>query len=85
MRIYLNYEICIKHRNLFPIFEQDTGYSGGKIADYTLNQEASGATLKYTRDQPIYMTERHDDYTFDYKIPVNAPGTYVLILKFSEV
>lgn len=63
----------------------DTGYSGGKIADYTLNQEASGATLKYTRDQPIYMTERHDDYTFDYKIPVIAPGTYVLILKFSEL
>jgi len=31
------------------------------------------------------MTERHADESFWYEIPVNSPGKYVLILKFSEL
>jgi len=41
--------------------------------------------LRYTNDQPIYMTERHADDTFWYEVPVNTPGKYVLFLKFSEL
>jgi len=31
------------------------------------------------------MTERHDDKTFWYNVPVKKPGVYVLITKFTEV
>ena len=31
------------------------------------------------------MTERHDDKSFTYEVPLYNAGSYVLILKFSEV
>jgi len=31
------------------------------------------------------MTERHADESFWYEVPVNSPGKYVLILKFTEL
>lgn len=64
---------------------QDQGYSEGKIADYTLNQEKASATIKYTNDQDIYMTERHADDSFSYFVPLAQQGVHVLILKFTEM
>lgn len=41
--------------------------------------------IKYTLDQKIYKTERHADYDIAYNLPLDEPGSYVLILKFVEV
>lgn len=41
--------------------------------------------IKYTLDQKIYKTERHADYDIAYNLPLDEPGSYVLILKFVEL
>lgn len=66
-------------------YQSDSGYSSGKVSDYTINEETKGIDIKYTKDPHIYMTERHDEKTFSYEIPVKSPGKYVLIAKFSEL
>lgn len=38
-----------------------------------------------SQDQALYQTERWNDASFSYKIPVKEDGDYVLVLKFSEV
>jgi len=46
-------------------YQPDTGYSSNtKVADYNLNDEVSAATIKYTSDPAVYMTERHADESF---------------------
>jgi len=67
-------------------YQPDMGFSKNtKVADYGINPEMSGATIKYTTDQQVYMTERHADESFTYEIPLQTQGKYVLILKFSEL
>jgi hypothetical protein len=67
-------------------YQPDNGFSRNtKVADYNINTEVSGATIKYTNDPTVYMTERHADETFWYEIPVQSSGKYVLILKFTEL
>ena len=36
-------------------------------------------------DQILYQTERYHTETFGYNIPIRKDGSYVLVLKFSEV
>jgi len=38
-----------------------------------------------TDDSPLYQTERWANGNFQYILPINKEGKYVLILKFSEV
>jgi hypothetical protein len=58
---------------------------GGKHIDYSDNSDAGAATIKYTSDQHVYMTERHADGSFAYEVPIPGPGKYVLIAKFAEM
>lgn len=43
------------------------------------------AQIKYTLDPVIYKTERHADKEVVYHLPIEEPGSYVLVLKFVEV
>ncbi|XP_076859461.1 malectin isoform X2 [Brachyhypopomus gauderio] len=36
-------------------------------------------------DQVLYQTERYNEDTFGYEVPVRDEGEYILVLKFSEV
>lgn len=36
-------------------------------------------------DQILYQTERYNEETFGYEVPVKEEGDYVLVLKFAEV
>jgi len=66
-------------------YQPDRGYSDNtKVADYHTNAEAAAATIKYTREGGIYLTERHADDTFYYDIPVSQNGKYVVISKLCE-
>lgn len=62
-------------------YQEDDGYSGGNESDHGKNIQGWTGT-----DSPeIYQTERWADEDFSYQIPMTQPGSYVLILKFSEV
>uniref|UniRef100_A0A3P9JWI5 Malectin n=1 Tax=Oryzias latipes TaxID=8090 RepID=A0A3P9JWI5_ORYLA len=54
----------------------------GKASDY-------GVRLPILRsspeDQILYQTERYNEDTFGYDIPIREEGNYILVLKFSEV
>ena len=58
----------------------DRGYSTGIMSDY-----GKSFQIKLTKSPEIYQTERYADSDFSYSIPLEDPGNYVLILKFSEV
>lgn len=36
-------------------------------------------------DQILYQTERYNEDTFGYEVPIKEEGDYVLVLKFAEV
>lgn len=36
-------------------------------------------------DQILYQTERYNEETFGYEVPIKEEGDYVLVLKFAEV
>lgn len=36
-------------------------------------------------DQILYQTERYNEETFGYEVPIREEGDYVLVLKFAEV
>lgn len=38
-----------------------------------------------TEDQILYQTERYNEDSFGYEIPIREEGEYVLVLKFAEV
>ena len=38
-----------------------------------------------TEDQILYQTERYNEETFGYEVPIKEEGDYVLVLKFAEV
>jgi len=66
-------------------YRPDRGYSENtKVADYHTNPEAAAATIKYTREGDVYLTERHADETFYYDIPVSQNGKFVIISKLCE-
>ena len=59
---------------------KDTYFIGGQSSDAGLNLE-----IKNTKDQIVYQTERWSEEDLIYNIPIKNQGTYVLILKFSEI
>jgi len=59
---------------------KDTYFIGGQSSDAGLNLE-----IKNTKDQIVYQTERWSEQDLIYNIPIKNQGTYVLILKFSEI
>ena len=66
--------------------EKDQEFSEGSIvADYQFKEDLRDINIKYTNDQNVYLSERHAEWTFFYEIPVERPGTFVLILKFAEM
>lgn len=68
------------------LFQPDSGYSPNtKTADYSTNQEAASATVKYTSEPALFLTERHADETFYYDIPVSSSGFYVVISRMAEM
>lgn len=36
-------------------------------------------------DQVLYQTERYNEDTFGYEVPIREEGDYILVMKFSEV
>ena len=59
---------------------KDTYFIGGQSSDAGLNLE-----IKNTKDQIVYQTERWSEEDLIYNIPIKNQGTYILILKFSEI
>lgn len=62
------------------IYFADTGYSSGIVSDF-----GKSVQIKLTKFPEVYQTERYALSDFSYSIPLEEPGKYVLILKFSEV
>jgi len=62
------------------IYQEDKFFSNGEISDYGKNSDIQG-----TKDKIIYQTERWSSTNFEYNLPLKSQGSYVLILKFSEV
>ena len=58
----------------------DRGYSGGVVSDF-----GKSVSIMLTKTPEIYQTERWAESDFSYNVPIQEPGEYVLILKFSEV
>ncbi|XP_056585710.1 malectin [Triplophysa dalaica] len=54
----------------------------GKASDYGLRSPILRSTLE---DQVLYQTERYNEDTFGYEVPIREEGDYILVLKFSEV
>jgi len=65
-------------------YQKDDYYSDSKVADYSVNNEKNGVSIRYTDDSMVYFTERHQDFSFNYRLPLTT-GKYVVILQFSEV
>ena len=61
-------------------FLSDKGFSAGTASDYGKN-----FAIKLTKTPEVYQTERYALEDFSYNVPLDEPGDYVLILKFSEV
>ena len=61
-------------------YVSDRGFSAGTISDH-----GKGFPIKLTKSPEVYQTERYADSDFFYLIPLEEPGSYVLILQFSEV
>ena len=36
-------------------------------------------------DQVLYQTERYNEDTFDYEVPIREEGDYILVMKYAEV
>lgn len=36
-------------------------------------------------DQILYQTERYNEDTFGYEVPIREEGEYILVMKFAEV
>ncbi|KAL4223841.1 hypothetical protein ACF0H5_017306 [Mactra antiquata] len=70
------------HTDIHGIQYQGDYHSTGIASDY-------GKSLTIQRvvhqDQILYQTERYHMNTFGYDIPTTKDGSYVLVLKFSEV
>ncbi|XP_030073850.1 malectin [Microcaecilia unicolor] len=54
----------------------------GRASDYGLKLPILRANPE---DQVLYQTERYNEESFGYEIPIKEEGDYVLVLKFAEV
>ncbi|XP_010574021.1 PREDICTED: malectin [Haliaeetus leucocephalus] len=60
---------------LLPVFKLAASDYGMKLPILRSNAE----------DQILYQTERYNEETFGYEVPIKEEGDYVLVLKFAEV
>ncbi|KAM7332155.1 hypothetical protein ACRRTK_008863 [Alexandromys fortis] len=83
-------------RHRVPHFSPNTGNTvcGTEGAHFLLNESrlpASDYGMKLPilrsnpEDQILYQTERYNEETFGYEVPIKEEGDYVLVLKFAEV
>ena len=61
-------------------YSEDKYFDTGVKSDHGINYEIIG-----TNDQDLYQTERWSNSDLTYSLPIKGDGSYVLILKFSEV
>uniref|UniRef100_A0A4W4HQA7 Malectin domain-containing protein n=1 Tax=Electrophorus electricus TaxID=8005 RepID=A0A4W4HQA7_ELEEL len=54
----------------------------GKASDYGMRLPILRSSPE---DQVLYQTERYNEDTFGYEVPVRDEGEYILVLKFAEV
>ncbi|XP_005987211.1 malectin [Latimeria chalumnae] len=54
----------------------------GRASDYGLKLPILRSSPE---DQYLYQTERYNDETFGYEVPIKEEGDYVLVMKFAEV
>ncbi|XP_072288970.1 malectin [Eucyclogobius newberryi] len=54
----------------------------GKASDYGLRLPILRSSPE---DQVLYQTERYNEDTFGYDVPIRDEGDYILVLKFAEV
>ncbi|XP_059569247.1 malectin isoform X2 [Alligator mississippiensis] len=54
----------------------------GRASDYGMKLPILRSNAE---DQILYQTERYNEETFGYEIPIKEEGDYVLVLKFAEV
>ncbi|XP_074828386.1 malectin isoform X2 [Natator depressus] len=54
----------------------------GRASDYGMKLPILRSN---TEDQILYQTERYNEETFGYEVPIKEEGDYVVVLKFAEV
>ncbi|KAI5624082.1 malectin precursor, partial [Silurus asotus] len=54
----------------------------GKASDYGMRLPILRSSPE---DQVLYQTERYNEDTFGYEVPIRDEGEYILVLKFAEV
>ncbi|KAL6456228.1 hypothetical protein MHYP_G00347710 [Metynnis hypsauchen] len=54
----------------------------GKASDYGMRLPILRSSPE---DQVLYQTERYNEDTFGYEVPIREEGDYVLVMKFAEV
>uniref|UniRef100_A0A8C4JUS5 Malectin n=3 Tax=Palaeognathae TaxID=8783 RepID=A0A8C4JUS5_DRONO len=54
----------------------------GRASDYGMKLPILRSNAE---DQILYQTERYNEETFGYEVPIKEEGDYVLVLKFAEV
>ena len=62
------------------LYEADKYFTGGQPSDFGTQFE-----IKLAYDGVPYQTERWGEADFSYKLPIENPGKYTIVLKFSEV
>ncbi|OXA55851.1 malectin [Folsomia candida] len=71
------------HRDIYGINYAADKLEEGERSDYGMRYDIERAPLD---DGILYQTERYTlDDSFEYEIPLRKDGSYVLVLKFSEV
>lgn len=71
----LNPEFFFSHLTLFPLFLLEASDYGMRLPILRSSPE----------DQILYQTERYNEDTFGYDIPIREEGDYILVMKYAEV
>ncbi|CAI9588867.1 unnamed protein product [Staurois parvus] len=74
---------CSCRRARHPLPEGPAG--GQSRQSIRLWIEIANFLRSNTEDQILYQTERYNEDSFGYEIPIREEGEYVLVLKFAEV
>ncbi|XP_029389506.1 malectin isoform X2 [Mus pahari] len=72
----------LKRRCRCPYIAAHPAHEVNLSSDYGMKLPILRSTPE---DQILYQTERYNEETFGYEVPVKEEGDYVLVLKFAEV
>ncbi|XP_006640233.1 malectin [Lepisosteus oculatus] len=72
------------HTDVYGIHYKKDPLEGrvGKASDYGMRLPILRSSPE---DQVLYQTERYNEDTFGYEVPIREEGEYILVLKFAEV